>query len=266
MMSAYPKNHNPFAADDDEEDDGVQDFGRGRGYEDSADSHMSEAERRQKYLQQEVMRTAQSAVDSSQRSLGLIYDSEKMGIDTAEELKRQGEVLKRTERMVDNMDEDLKTSQRHINTIKSVWGGIVNYFKAKPEPNAAPEQPVAYQPSSKLQDALSQSQGHQDEYQQSHPNMRKLNTSGFGASGISPEESISSQNGYPRNQQLRAIHQQLDDNLDDMSLGLSRLKNLGLGLQTEIEDQDVTLDSLMNKVDRTDSKIRATNQQIKNLK
>ncbi|XP_072564744.1 synaptosomal-associated protein 29-like [Paramormyrops kingsleyae] len=262
MMSAYPKNHNPFA-DDDEEDNEVQNFGRGRGYEDSTDSHMSEAERRQKYLQQEVMRTAQSAVDSSQRSIGLIYDSEKMGIDTAEELKRQGEILKRTERMVDNMDEDLKTSQRHINTIKSVWGGFVNYFKAKPEPSAAPEQPIAYEPSSKLLDALSQSQGHQDEYRQSHLNMT---TSGFGASGISSEESISSQNGYPRNQQLRAIHQQLDDNLDDMSLGLGRLKNLGLGLQTEIEDQDVTLDSLMNKVDRTDSKIRATNQQIKNLK
>lgn len=83
MMSAYPKNHNPFA-DDDEEDNEVQNFGHGRGYEDSADSHMSEAERRQKYLRQEVMRTAHSAVDSSQRSLGLIYDSEKMGIDTAE--------------------------------------------------------------------------------------------------------------------------------------------------------------------------------------
>lgn len=74
---AYPKSHNPFA-DDDEEDDFKP---KNRGVDESG---MSEAERRQKYLQQEVMRTAQSAVDSSHRSLSLIYESEKMGVETAE--------------------------------------------------------------------------------------------------------------------------------------------------------------------------------------
>lgn len=77
---AYPKSHNPFA-DDDEEDFKP----KSRGFDDDpCDSGMSEAERRQRYLQQEVMRTAQSAVDSSHRSLSLIYESEKMGVETAE--------------------------------------------------------------------------------------------------------------------------------------------------------------------------------------
>lgn len=64
---------------------------------------------------------------------------------------RQGEALKRTERMVDNMEQDLKTSQKHINSIKSVWGGLVNYFKAKPEPPkpASKDQPTGYQANSK---------------------------------------------------------------------------------------------------------------------
>lgn len=60
---------------------------------------------------------------------------------------RQGEVLKRTDKMLDNMDNDLKTSQRHITSIKSVWGGLVNYFKAKPENKPPSEQPKAYQAS-----------------------------------------------------------------------------------------------------------------------
>lgn len=78
---AYPKSHNPFADDDDEE--AFQP--KGRGFDDDPDdSGLTEAERRQRYLQQEVMRTAQSAVDSSYRSIGLIYDSEKMGVETAE--------------------------------------------------------------------------------------------------------------------------------------------------------------------------------------
>lgn len=51
-----------------------------------------------------------------------------------------------------------------------------------------------------------------------------------------------------------------------MSLGLSRLKNLGIGLQSEIDDQDVSIDSLLNKVDTMDGKISSTNRQIKNLK
>lgn len=76
---AYPKSHNPFA-DDDEEEDFMT-----RGFDDEpSDSGLSEAERRQRCLQQEVMRTAQSAVDSSYRSIGLIYESEKMGVETAE--------------------------------------------------------------------------------------------------------------------------------------------------------------------------------------
>ncbi|CAL8249160.1 unnamed protein product [Merluccius merluccius] len=258
---AYPKTHNPFADDDEEEEA----YGSNpRGGEDY-DGGLSDAEKRQRRLQQEVMRTAQSAVDSSHRSLGLIYEAEKMGVDTAEELMRQGEVLKRTDKMVDNMEEDLKISQRHINSIKSVWGGLVGYFKGKPEPKPAPAPASSYQASDKLKTALSTSREQEDKYQASHPNLRKLDTGGFGAAA-SVDNSSSVQNGNPKNQHLRAAHQTLDNNLDEMSLGLSRLKGLGLGLQSEIVSQDDSLDSLLNKVDKMDLKINNTNQQIKNLK
>lgn len=257
---AYPKSHNPFA-DDDEEDFKPQN----RGFEDDSDSGLTDAERRQRYLQQEVMRTAKSAVDSSHRSLGLIYESEKIGVETAEELMRQGEALKRTDKMLDNMDEELKVSQRHINSIKSVWGGLVNYFRGKPEAKAAAEQPKVYTANERLQTAMSSSKEHEDKYQASHPNLRKLDTAGFGASA-SMDDSSSGQNGYPKNRYLREAHQTLDNNLDEMSSGLARLKNLGLGLQSEIEDQDDSIGSLLNKVDRMDGKIISTNQQMKNLK
>ncbi|XP_062399443.1 synaptosomal-associated protein 29 [Sardina pilchardus] len=263
---AYPKSHNPFADDDEEETTTSRSRGGFNFDDDPPESRMTEAERRQRYLQQEVMRTAQSAVDSSNRSLGLIYESEKVGTETAEELMRQGEALKRTERMVDNMEQDMRTSQRHINSIKSVWGGMVNYFKAKPEPAKPPErdQPTGYQANSKLQNALSESKQQEDRYEASHPNLRKLDTSGFGASAAS-NDAPSNQNGYSKNRHLQSAHQKLDDNLDDMCLGLSRLKNLGLGLQSEIDDQDVSLDALLNKVDNMDGRISATNRQLKKL-
>lgn len=77
---AYPKSRNPFADDDEEEDFQP----RSRGFDEDPDTGLSDAEKRQRYFQQEVMRTAQSAVDSSYRSLGLIYESEKIGVETAE--------------------------------------------------------------------------------------------------------------------------------------------------------------------------------------
>ncbi|KAM9392374.1 synaptosomal-associated protein 29 [Pholidichthys leucotaenia] len=259
---AYPKSHNPFADDDDEEDFKP----RRTPFDDEPDdSGMSEEERRQRYLQQEVMRTANSAVDSSYRSLGLIYQSERMGIDTAEELMRQGEALKRTDKMLDNMDQDLKTSQKHINSIKSVWSSIGNYFRSKPETKPSPEQPKVYEINERLQTAMSSSREHEDKYQASHPNLRKLDTSGFGAAA-SIDDSSSRQNGCFQNKHLREAHQTLDNNLDEMSDGLKRLKNLGLGLQSEIENQDDSIDSLLNKVDKMDLKIHNTDQQIKKLK
>ncbi|XP_072243670.1 synaptosomal-associated protein 29 [Leuresthes tenuis] len=259
---AYPKSHNPFADDDDEDDFKP----KSRGFDDDpSDSGMTEAERKQRYLQQEVMRTAQSAVDSSYRSLALIYDSEKMGVETAEELVRQGEALKRTDKMLDNMDQDLKTSQKHITSIKSVWGGLVNYFKGKPETKPPPEQPTsAYQANERLQSAMSGSREHEDKYLASHPNLRKLDTGGFGAA-VSMDDHSSRENGHPRNRHLKEAHQKLDNNLDEMSHGLSRLKNLGRGLQSEIEDQNDSIDSLLNRVDKMDVKIHNTNQQIKKL-
>ncbi|XP_068166964.1 synaptosomal-associated protein 29 [Antennarius striatus] len=257
---AYPKSHNPFADDD-------EDFEpKSRGLDDDPDDiGLSDAERRQRYLKQEVMHKAQSAVDSSYRSLGLIYESEKMGVETAEELMRQGEALKRTDKMLDSMDQNLKTSQRHITSIKSVWGGLVNYFRGKPETKPPPEEPKAYQASESLQGALSSSREQEDKYQASHPNLRKLNVGGFGDSPSLDDGSVR-QNGYPQNRHLREAHQTLDKNLDGMCEGLSRLKNLGLGLQSEIDSQDNSIDSLLNRVDKMDVKIQNTNQQMKKLK
>lgn len=53
--------------------------------------------------------------------------------------------------MIDNMEQDMKTSQKHINSIKSVWGGMVNYFKGKAEPPkpALKDQPVSYEANSR---------------------------------------------------------------------------------------------------------------------
>ncbi|XP_066187474.1 synaptosomal-associated protein 29 [Sylvia atricapilla] len=251
-MSALPRSYNPFA-EDEEEDVAPAGAGRAGGAD------------RQWYLQQEVLRRSAATADSTTRSLSLLYESERIGVAASEELVRQGEALKRTEQMVDKMDQDLKTSQRHINSIKSVWGGLVNYFKAKP-PESKPEQNGApeYYANSRLKEAIVSSKEQESKYQESHPNLRRLDNSD---SDFNKADLVSSvqKDVYPKNQQLRAYHQKIDTNLDEMSSGLSRLKSLALGLQTEIEEQDDMLDRLTKKVETLDVNIKNTDRKVRQL-
>lgn len=255
-MSAYPNRHNPFADedDDDEEEKGAEAGGRGLGL-----GLGPEAERQQS-LREQAMSSARRAVQSSGRSVAIIYETEQVGTDTAQELLRQGDALRRTDKMLDKMDQDLKVSQKHINSIKSMFGGITNYFKAKnPEPQASPE--PEKQSRSKLQESLDKSKQQDEQYQANHPNLRKLDTSGFGAATSSAAEN----NNCPRNNYLRACHDQMDDNLDVMTSGLGRLKGLAMGLQTEIDEQDEIINRVAGKVDRVETKIGATDRQLRKL-
>ncbi|XP_015499243.1 synaptosomal-associated protein 29 [Parus major] len=251
-MSALPRSYNPFA--EDEEEDVAP---AAPGGADGTD--------RQRYLQQEVLRRSAATADSTTRSLSLLYESERIGVAASEELIRQGEALKRTEQMVDKMDQDLKTSQRHINSIKSVWGGLVNYFKAKP-PESKPEQNGAseYYANSRLKEAMMSSKEQESKYQESHPNLRKLDDSDNDFNKADLVSSVQ-RDAYPKNQQLRAYHQKIDTNLDEMSSGLSRLKSLALGLQTEIEEQDDMLDRLTKKVETLDVNIKNTDRKVRQL-
>nr|XP_056715609.1 synaptosomal-associated protein 29 [Euleptes europaea] len=264
-MAAHPKSYNPFDDDDDNNLKPVKWNVRNDDYDDPAERQHREGTDKQRYLQQEVLRRSQATVDSTHRSLSLIYESEHVGVDMSEELTRQGEALKRSERMVDKMEQDLKTSQRHINSIKSMFGGFVNYFKAKP-PETKPEQNGAsdYQASNKLKEATAASKEQESKYQETHPNLRKLENSDCSSIEVSSNSSVPADN-YPKNQYLRSYHQKIDSNLGEMSSGLGRLKNLALGLQSEIEDQDEILDRLTTKVDHLDINIKSTDKKVRQL-
>ncbi|XP_036614556.1 synaptosomal-associated protein 29 [Trichosurus vulpecula] len=258
-MSAYSKNYNPFDDDADEEDLKPVEW---RNEEDFSQKPREPLDRQQ-YLRQEVLRRTEASVESTSRSLSCIYESEKVGIASSEELVRQRGVLQRTEQMVDKMEQDLKTSQRHINSIKSVFGGFVNYFKSKPAEVTPPQNGViGSQPSARLQEAIATSKEQEANYQASHPNLRRLQSSDVTVGGTS---SAVSTDAYPKNPHLRAYHQKIDDNLDEMSKGLGRLKDIALGMQTEMEEQDSIIDRLTTKVEKLDVNIKSTEKKVRQL-
>ena len=52
---------------------------------------------------------------------------------------------------------------------------------------------------------------------------------------------------------------------DELSMGLSRLKDIGLGMQTEIEEQDDIIVRLTTKVDKLDLNIKSTERKVRRL-
>lgn len=52
---------------------------------------------------------------------------------------------------------------------------------------------------------------------------------------------------------------------DELSVGLGRLKDIALGIQTEIDEQDDILDRLTSKVDKLDASITCADRRVRQL-
>uniref|UniRef100_A0A2C9M0G2 t-SNARE coiled-coil homology domain-containing protein n=1 Tax=Biomphalaria glabrata TaxID=6526 RepID=A0A2C9M0G2_BIOGL len=72
------------------------------------------------------------------------------------ELMRQGETLNNIESKTDSMQQNLKTSQRHLNNIKSVFGGIKNWWSTDKKQANSTAKPV--EANSRLKAALETSE------------------------------------------------------------------------------------------------------------
>lgn len=70
-------------------------------------------------------------VNSTEKSISILRDSEQIGIATAEELMRQREKLERTDKQLDEINATLRFSQKHINGIKSVFSSLKNYMSGR---------------------------------------------------------------------------------------------------------------------------------------
>uniref|UniRef100_A0A8C4R7E7 Synaptosomal-associated protein 29 n=1 Tax=Eptatretus burgeri TaxID=7764 RepID=A0A8C4R7E7_EPTBU len=252
-MAASPRNFNPFAEEDDEPE--IDRGFDGRRFPETRD------------LRQElVMESERRMAASTTRSLGLVVETEQVGLDTAQELSRQGEALGRTSRALDQIDKDMKTSQRHINSIKSVWWGIKNYMRGKPEEAATTRKSnvdETRQPNTRLQAAMKQSfqNGEGEQPQGDHPVLQHRWDNDANESPPDAENDAH----CARIDVVRACHKKMDNNLDEIGSGMSRLKNLAMGLQEEIDEQNELIDRVTDKVSVIDIKLKNAEGQIHKL-
>ena len=62
-----------------------------------------------------------------------------------------------------------------------------------------------------------------------------------------------------------SVDKQLEQDLTDMSLGLSRLKGLAQGLSTELDDQNQLIDRLQTSTDKADWRIQRQNKDMERI-
>ncbi|OWR54979.1 synaptosomal-associated protein 29-like [Danaus plexippus] len=253
----YISNSNNLFEDDDVDDDTFVNSYRPRVPPPApkASPYYSDLERQKKAYLEKQKEIHERTVESSFRSIGLLRDSENIGIATAEELARQREALENTSRRLDDINTNLTTSQKHLNGIKSVFYGFKNYLsdkteKTPPKSTASPgSRSWKAGTSSRVEEATSS--GSEPDNFRSHPTTRLR-----GLDDQMPSEPMSG------TQNLNKI---LDANLDEMVTHITRLKGLGMALGEEIETQNNLIDEIHNKADIADIKIGQQNKQMNKL-
>jgi len=286
-MARYGKNR-LFDDDDEEEEDEPGSFGHGGGvggahaknpFDDDADDNLLR-------MRAQISHHEDACLESTKRALASIADSEKTGIATAEELMTQREALERVDQRLDETQTTLKASQRSLNGIKSVWGGFTNMFRKKEA--LIPPSPVRSQavPPTKLRGVVNNLDEDDEDAaaaSSSSSRPRVMTKRGTDVGGFYAEDddartvsrSSTASSGFSQaqksasNQRIAkppsARMQEVDDNLDLMSEGLGRLKNLAVGLNEEIDAQNDLLDRINDKVMDTDDTLWHQQKQIKRI-
>nr|CAG4638892.1 EOG090X0MTI [Cyclestheria hislopi] len=206
-------------------------------------------EDRRQLLLIEKQRIEQRTIESSNRAVGILYETEQVGVSTAEELIRQREQLERTNTRLDEMNNSLRSSEKHIQNIKSVFSSIKNYFS---KPTDAAKTNIITSPAQ----TSSRSSELGKMLEDSSPSRQSSVHPGLRTRGLNDDFD---------HKPLSDVDTQLDENLGIMSHSLSRLKGLAQGLSVELDDQNKLLDRLQNSADKADWRIQRQNKDMERL-
>lgn len=259
-MAGYHKS-NPFYTDEDDKGS----FGSNpyhSGPSTSGNPFESEGDNRRNQILSQIHESEDRQLESTRRMLMSIDESERIGVSTAEELLRQGEQLDNIERKTTEMNQEMTTTQKHLNNIKSVFGGVKNWWSGRKSNQPAKPTTPPEPRESKLRDTVQNSKNNFQERQ-------NLDTSGFGS--LEDDDLDQQFMAGSRKQMIKPVtnsarEKEIDANLGLMSDGISKLKNLAIGLGDEIERQNVQIDTrIAPEMDKLNLNLDNQNKQMKKI-
>lgn len=235
-------NSDKLFADDDVDDDTFL-----RNSRHNYNSQPTFEEQRQAFLERKL-EIENRTLQSTERSIGLLRDSEQVGIATAEELSRQREQLERTDKRLDEINQTLRFSQKHINGIKSVFSSLKNYISGRNDsasPSISSNSSIQQSNNSIFQEKIPE----YDRYE-NHPTTRIRN------SDMNEQIVASGSKGFTA---------RLDANLQEMHSSISKLKGLATDLSFEIDTQNDLIETITDKTELADITIGKQTKEMDRL-
>ncbi|CAI6369057.1 unnamed protein product [Macrosiphum euphorbiae] len=216
---------------------------------------LENAHRQKQQVVETTRDVEQRTLQSTERTLRLLRESENIGTATAEELVRQREQLQNTDKRLDEINSNLRVSQKHIQGIKSIFGSFKNMLSGKsnlPPRSASTEIEPTGPPltnevrRSTLSETLTQANSNISSMDQ-HPGLR--------IRGLVDNESTTPTD----------VQSNLDNNLDQILGSVTRLKGLALGLGGEIDSQNDLVENILGKADKADINMERQNKEINRI-
>jgi len=223
--------------------------------EDEDDEEIMEMRRQRDKLEDSSLATSRSA-------LSRLRETEAVGQTTVKQLKSQGDQLKNAEgtakeakAYADQSHKLSKDIERHDHFLAFKWTNPFNRKKKRMEKEYQKKQAEIESRASGLHYADDERKRGEEEEETPEEEEDKENSkkSGKGkkkAPVAPPKAYLTKEEEY-------------QDNLDEISSGVQNLKGMSLEMNEELNEQDVTLDSLGNTVDSTNKSLEHSNKIIK---
>lgn len=240
MSYGYGKSTNPFEEDVDD-DTFLKNSRRSVTTPNTFDNQIQSYQERKKAIEDRTLNT-------TERSIGVLRESEQIGIATAEELMRQREKLEKTDKQLDEINATLRFSQKHINGIKSVFSSLKNYVSGKNDSNPIPSSSSSPSNVTKSPSTSVLKDDNYDRYE-NHPSARLKSV----------------QYDRPVQSGKQDFETRLDANLQEMCSNISRLKGLATDLSLELDSQDDLIENITGKVENADLNIHRQNKEMARL-
>lgn len=187
----------------------------------------------------------------------IVQETEQVGQSTLENLSVQREVLERVENDLDHINTMTRATQKHLNNMKSFFGGIKSLFSSNNTP--VTNQPIVPTSRSGGADAMPRSQTLANV-----PSDIPAGSSSQANNNISSRSSFMVSSTQPQS----AIPEDKDKyeaDLSEISFGLGRLKEIAMKMGDEIGDHNEMLDRITDISERAGDRVKHQNRQIQQL-
>ncbi|KAJ3154534.1 Protein transport protein S9 plasma membrane t-SNARE [Geranomyces michiganensis] len=207
------------------------------------------------WLERKTMKVQNDSLMSSRRALQRLNQADEVAVDNLSRLHSQGEQLKKVNSRLESAQQHAKVADAKTDHLKSL-----NKFFFLPSfggKKAKRREERVLAAANAQEQAAAAAPETQDEYAASPYTDRT-----YGRSAAPSSRSYST----PANIDRDATEEEIDDNIDQISSGLTRLKMMSQSMNAALDKQNGQISTISGRADSTREYVRNTSRKIDNIR